>query len=105
MSAIGSPPTRRRRCAPPLARRQRRALPLSGPPSARRARPQRATDQPGSVVRQQLPARAVFLALTWSSAAAKKTGQEQEAAASVPARPITFDCGDEAVGVDEADDQ
>jgi hypothetical protein len=32
-------------------------------------------------------------------------GQKQEAAASVPARPITFDCGDEAVGVDEAHDQ
>ena len=27
----------RRRCAAPLARRQRRALPLSGPPGARRA--------------------------------------------------------------------
>src|SRR5579863_7273417 len=33
------------------------------------------------------------------------TGQEPEAAASVPARYITFDCSDEAVGVDEADRQ
>ena len=47
----------------------------------------------------------VFLAVIWNSAAAKKTGQEQEASASVPARAITFDRGDETVGVDETDDQ
>jgi hypothetical protein len=35
-------------------------------------------------------ARAVFPGLTWSPAAARKTEQDQEAAASVPARPITY---------------
>jgi hypothetical protein len=37
-----------RRLAAPLARRQRRALPLSGPPGARRATLRRHTDQDGS---------------------------------------------------------
>jgi hypothetical protein len=35
----------------------------------------------------------------------KKAGQEQEAAASVPAGLVAVDCGNEAVGVVEADDQ
>jgi hypothetical protein len=43
--------------------------------------------------------------VVWNSAAAKKTGQEQEAAVSVAAGPITFYCGDESPRVNEADDQ
>ena len=35
----------------------------------------------------------------------KKTGPERQATVSIGAGPDTFDCGDETVGVDEADDQ
>jgi hypothetical protein len=80
--------------APPLSLRPARRTP--GPATAK------PLIGPSAVVRQSLPARAVFLALTWSSAA-MTTGRQRKAAASVSVRPFTFHGGDEAVGVDEAD--